>query len=75
MLGPGSPHPKGIHVFAVSCPEALHRVAHIQTVGERRNYCGLNWVSTNVYVVRTRVTLIIHNMAQEGEPKALEFRA
>lgn len=45
------------------------------TVGERRNYYGLNWVSTNVYVVRTRVTLIILNMAQEGEPKALEFRA
>jgi len=46
------------------------------TVGERHNYCGLNWVSTNVYVVRTRVTyLIIHNIAQEGEPKALEFRA
>ena len=36
------------------------------TVGERRNYCGLNRVSTSVYVVRTRATyLIIRHVALE----------
>ena len=66
MLGPVLPTPR-IPLFAVrAASEALQGEPTFVTGGERRNYCGLNRVSANVYVVRTRVTyLIIRNVALE----------